>query len=274
MKITTLVENHPNQDQPALKAEHGESFYIELGDHVYLSDVGQSENFAENAAQMGIDLARVEVLAISHHHYDHGGGLRRFFGENETAPVYMRSSVDADFIAVDASAPERYIGLDRGLIKQHKDRIVTVNTSQEVAPGLHLLTDIPNEYAKPNGDQRLKMRFRGETKPDTFEHEMVTVLEEADGLVVLTGCAHNGVLNMIAASKRAFPGKPIKAVIGGFHLKHEKDTAVRQIGEQLLEMDIPIIITGHCTGDHAAAVLGEVLGDRLQVLYTGLVINV
>jgi metal-dependent hydrolase (beta-lactamase superfamily II) len=69
--------------------------------------------------------------------------------------------------------------------------------------------------------------------------------------VILTGCAHNGVLNMIAAAKTAFPDRPIQAVIGGFHLKRENSRAVRQIGEILLDMDIPMIYTGHCTGDES-----------------------
>ena len=66
MKITTLVENHEDEGNASLKAEHGVSFFIEVGDHVYMSDVGQSGNFADNAERLGIDLDRVEILAISH----------------------------------------------------------------------------------------------------------------------------------------------------------------------------------------------------------------
>jgi len=110
-------------------------------------------------------------------------------------------------------------------------------------------------------------------KPDTFEHEIVTVVEDEEGIVVLTGCAHNGVLNMIAVAQDAFPEKPIKAVIGGFHLSHEEDETVREIGEKLLEMELPRIVTGHCTGDAATDILHDVLGERLQRLYTGLVME-
>jgi len=81
MRITTLVENHMNQARLSLLAEHGVSFYIKSGEHVYMSDVGQSGSFADNAAELDVDLSQVEVLAISHHHYDHGGGLKRFFEE-------------------------------------------------------------------------------------------------------------------------------------------------------------------------------------------------
>ena len=273
MRITTLIENHPDQNRPELKAEHGVSFYIEVGDHVYMSDVGQSGNFAENSVKLDVDLSQVEALAISHYHYDHGGGLGRFFQENKKAAVFLRRSVEAEYLAVDDPESIRYIGLDRGLLNQHMDRIIYVDNNQEVAPGFHLLTDIPGKYSKPHGDERLKMRFEGETKPDTFMHEMVTIVKEQEGIVVLTGCAHNGVLNMITAAQNAFPGKPIRAVIGGFHLNREDDETVREIGKKLLELNIPKIVTGHCTGDHATEVLGEVLGNRLQRLYTGMVMT-
>ena len=273
MKITTLVENHGNVEKPSLKEEHGVSFYIEVGEHVYMSDVGQSGNFAVNAEKLGVDLGKVETLAISHHHYDHGGGLGRFFEENKDAVVYMHTSPNADYLAVDSPDSIRYIGLDRGMLKDHQSRIYYIDESEEVSPGFYLLAEIPEKYPKPHGDERLKIRIGDKTKPDPFKHEMVTVVEEDEGLVVLTGCAHNGVLNMIAAVQEVFPGEPILAVIGGFHLHHETDQTVQEIGEKLLEMNIPRVITGHCTGDHQTDLLAEVLGDRLERLFTGKVMK-
>ena len=273
MKITTLIENHRSNTRPSLKPEHGVSFFIDVRGHAYMSDVGQSGNFADNAAKLDVDLSRVECLAISHHHYDHGGGLRRFFEENQQATVYLRRSLDADYLAVDDPNSVRYIGLDCGLLKAHRDRITYIDKNKEVAPGFHLITEIPGRYPKPHGDERLKMRIDDKITRDPFEHEMVTVVEGDQGLVVLTGCAHNGVLNMIAAVQKVFPSKPIQAVIGGFHLHHETDQTVREIGQTLLEMNIPCIVTGHCTGDHQVDILGKVLGDRFERLYTGLVMT-
>ena len=269
MKITTLVEDHENVEKPSLKAEHGVSFYIEVGEHVYMSDVGQTGNIADNAAELDIDLSKVEVLAISHHHYDHGGGLRRFFEENEDAVVYLHTSPNADYLSVDSPQSVRYIGLDRGLLKDHQGRIKYIDKKQEVSPGFWLISKIHEEYPKPHGDERLKRRIGTDIIADPFEHELVTVVEGENGLVILTGCAHNGVLNMIAAVKDALPGKPIQAVIGGFHLHHEADQTVQEIGEALLGMDIPRVITGHCTGDHQTDLLKEVLGNRLERLFTG-----
>jgi 7,8-dihydropterin-6-yl-methyl-4-(beta-D-ribofuranosyl)aminobenzene 5'-phosphate synthase len=273
MKITTLVENQPNKAQPALESEHGVSFYIEMGEHVYMSDLGQGDKFAKNAATLDIDLKAVEVVAISHYHYDHGGGLGRFFKENDWARVYLRAADDAEYIAAVGSMPVKNIGLDRGLLKNYAERIIYIEDSQEVAPGLHLITPILAKYPKPHGDHRLKKRFKGETKPDTFAHELVTVIEGDEGLIILTGCAHNGVLNMIEATRIALPGKLIQAVIGGFHLHHEDAATIKEVGKALLAWNIPHIFTGHCTGDEAIEILADVLGDRLRPLYTGLVME-
>ena len=273
MRITTLLENHSNKSMPDLQSEHGLSFYIENRDYVVMSDVGQSGKFAVNSSVLGLDLARVEGLAISHHHYDHGGGLGQFIKDNERAMVYLRQTSDVNFVAEDGSEDVRYIGLDQGLLRKHADRIQYITENSEIMPGFHLLTDIPNDFPKPSGDQRLKIQKGKEKRVDTFEHEMVTVLEGEKGLVVLTGCAHNGVLNMIAATQNALPGKTILAVVGGFHLHHEDETAVRAVGKALLELDIPAVYTGHCTGDWAVDVLTEVMGDRLKRLYTGLVMT-
>ena len=271
MRIITLLENHADETNPALKSEHGVSFYAENQGHVVMSDVGKSGFFAENAKHLGVDLTGVEALAISHHHYDHGGGLGRFFEENEKAVVYLRVSPgDVEFIADNASQPPRVIGLDRGLLREKAERIEYISERTEVLPGFHLLTDIPDDNPKPGGDRRLKIRREREKRVDTFKHEMVTVLEGDKGLVILTGCAHNGVMNMVAATQKAFPNKPIQAVIGGFHLHHEKDEDVRIVGEALLAAEIPAVYTGHCTGDRAMEVLEDVLGDRLKRLYTGL----
>ncbi len=274
MKITTLIENSQNPERPALKAEHGVSFYVENSGHVFMSDVGQSGNFADNAEKLGVNLSTVEALVISHHHYDHGGGLDRFFKENAHATVYLRkASPDVNYIVEDNNQPVRYIGLDKGLLKEYDRRIEYITDNTEILPGLHLLTDIPAAYPKPCGDERLMMQTGDVKKPDTFEHELVTVTEGEQGLVILTGCGHNGVLNMIAAVRKAFPGKSINAVIGGFHLNHEKESVVREVGKALRQMDIPVVVTGHCTGEDAMVVLSELLGDRLQPLYSGLVLT-
>lgn len=273
MRITTLVENSFHPSQHVLEAEHGLSFYIEHNNHIFMSDVGKSGKFANNAKKIGIDLSRVEALVITHHHHDHGGGLQRFFQENPSGNVYLRGSPDVDYVARFSLRPVIYIGLDKAVLEKYADRITYISENYEIFRGVHLLIEIPLIYPKPVGDKRLRKRRGLRTPLDTFGHELVTVLQGEEGLVLLTGCAHNGVLNMIAAVKNALPGEPIQAVIGGFHLKREKESLVRQVGEALSALDIPEIYTGHCTGEAPYTVLKSMLGDRLHQLYTGMVMK-
>ena len=269
MRITTLVENHPGG---GLQGEHGLSFYIENAGHVALSDVGKTGLFVENARKLGVDLAKGEALVITHHHFDHGGGLPEFFVVNDNATVYLRRAPEMELIVEDPELPF-YVGLDKAVLAEFTDRIRYIDGPLTPVPGLHLLTDIPKVYPKPSGDTRLMMQRGGEVLPDTFEHELVTVLEGERELVVLTGCAHNGVLNMIEAARQALPGKPIRAVIGGFHLNAETQPTVFGVGKALLEMGIPEVYTGHCTGEMQTDILAEVLGGRLHRLHTGMVME-
>ena len=200
---------------------------------MYLSDVGQSGKFADNAEKLGADLAKVEALAISHHHYDHGGGLDRFFQDNGQARVFLRQAATEEYVVDSPPDPLRYIGLDKAVLQAQADRVEMVAENQEVAPGLHLLTTIPDQFPGPEGDLRLQVFSEDGLHPDGFAHEMATVVVGQVGLVVLTGCAHHGALNMLAAAKRVFPGRKIRAVVGGFHLHHESRKAVREIGEYL-----------------------------------------
>ena len=273
MRITTLLENSPNPQNPALKAEHGLSFYIEHRGRFLMSDLGATAAFADNANLLGVDLNNVEAVTISHHHYDHGGGMARFFTENNRATIHLRQSDMEDFIAQHGTEPPTYIGLDQAVLVEQAGRMTYLEKSREILPGVHVLTQINITHPTPSGNEELKMVRDGKVQVDQFLHEIVTVLEGETGLVVLTGCAHNGVLNMIETVREVFPDAPISAVIGGFHLCHETPESVREVGEALDAMDIPAIYTGHCTGENSVAVLEGVLGEKLHRLYTGLVIK-
>ena len=108
MKITALVENTTKED---LATEHGLSLYIETEKHTILFDSGQGELFAGNAEKLGKDLAGVDLMILSHGHYDHGGGLETFLKKNDRARVIMSSEAFGDYY----NAKDKYIGLDKSL---------------------------------------------------------------------------------------------------------------------------------------------------------------
>ena len=278
MKVTVLVENTRLEDRSDLHAEHGLSLHVEYQDQQILFDTGASDAFNRNAERMGVDLAAVNLAVISHHHYDHGGGLPQFLEMNSLAKIYLRShdATNAYFRAF-GGLLKRPIGLDRTLFQTYADRFEFVDQFTEIAPDLFILTEIGEPYPQPKGNRYLFIEGEGGRRLDTFEHELVMVLRQDDGLVVFTGCSHRGILNMVDAVTNQFGGIPIKAVFGGFHLVSipilnlmaGSKAEVEDIGREMLRYPITTTYTGHCTGPKAYSVLKQVMGEKLAYMATG-----
>jgi 7,8-dihydropterin-6-yl-methyl-4-(beta-D-ribofuranosyl)aminobenzene 5'-phosphate synthase len=117
---------------------------------------------------------------------------------------------------------------------------------------------------------------------DNFAHELILAIRENGRLIIFTGCSHNGMLNMIYTVANKFNGIPIKAVIGGFHLvglPNRNSMAgskgeIQNIARKILDYPVQSIYTGHCTGHKAYAVLKSLLGEKLQHLHTGTIIEI
>jgi 7,8-dihydropterin-6-yl-methyl-4-(beta-D-ribofuranosyl)aminobenzene 5'-phosphate synthase len=282
MRVTTLIENDRVEGREDLTAEFGLSLHIQRGDLQILFDTGASGAFADNAGRLGIDLKQVSVAVLSHHHFDHGGGLRRFLAGNERARVHLRASGWAPRYFRTLVVVKRPIGLDPSLFDRYAHRFEFVTESLEIAPGVFLLTDIGAQHPRPQGNRHLFVERNGELEPDPFEHELVLVVLEDDGMVVFTGCSHHGILNMMEAARSRFPGLSIKAVFGGFHLigvpffdsMAAPREEVEAIGRKILDLTEGPVFTGHCTGRKAYGVLAGVMGSSLRPFSTGTSVEV
>ena len=282
MRITAQIENDVLDGRDDLSPEFGLSIHVQTGDRQILFDTGSSGVFADNAEVLGIDLAEVDGAVLSHHHFDHGGGLGRFLESNKRARVYLRQAENADRYFKALAVIKRPIGLDPGFLDRWPDRFEFVSGEREIAPGIFLITEIGSTYARPKGN-RLLFVDRGEgLVPDPFDHELVMVVREDDGMVVFSGCSHNGILNMIEAARDRFPDVPIKAVIGGFHLigipffntMAASRREVEDMGREILTFSPDKVYSAHCTGAKGFQVLQGVMGDTLEAFHTGTTIEV
>lgn len=249
MKLTVLIEN----TAPApLIQEHGLSFHLLYEGHSVLLDAGATGRFVQNAAQLGVDLAGVECAALSHGHDDHANGFAAFFSQNKTAKVYARPAITAPYYSGD-----KFIGVSPVLLEQFQDRFDLADGPRDLFPGLHLM-------------------------PDAVAHEQSLVAETPAGLVVLNACCHAGVVPILRDIRAQFPDKPIRAILGGFHLMGRE--GVRSLGQtpeavcclarQLAEeLEVEEIYTGHCTGIPGYEHLAQAAGDRLHPLTTGLTLT-
>jgi len=278
MKVTALVENTRLESRQDLIPEWGLSLHIQHDGRQILFDTGATQTYGHNAERLGVDLQEVDMLVISHHHYDHGGGLAHFLETNTRAKVYLRRNEAGDpYFRAFFGIINRYVGLDKDLLRKHADRFEFVDKFAEIWPDVFFLTDIGNKYPLPKGNQHLFVEEGGIRRLDHFEHELVMVVRDQAGLVVLTGCSHRGILNMVDAVSSQFQGVPIKAVFGGFHLvglpklntMAGSRREVEGIGEEMLKYPIEKVYTGHCTGPKAYRVLKNVMGDELEYLPTG-----
>ncbi|WP_440889201.1 MBL fold metallo-hydrolase [Vibrio sp. WZ-1] len=281
MIVTTLVDNSRVEDRTDLCVERGLSLHIETLGTKLLFDMGSGRTFCDNAPLLNIDIQEVDLAVISHRHHDHCNGASHFLKQNDTARIYLKACKEQDYY-FRAFGFKSDVGIDKALLDKTNDRIVQVRETTQVAPNVHVITKISDKYPQPKGNQYLYTQSKvGSYEQDAFEHELLLVIKEEDGLVVFTGCAHSGVLNMVETAIELFPNSTIKAVVGGFHLVGlpvlngiggTKDD-IRALGRALSEYSIDKFYTGHCTGMKAYGLLKEVLGERLEHLPTGRSVN-
>jgi 7,8-dihydropterin-6-yl-methyl-4-(beta-D-ribofuranosyl)aminobenzene 5'-phosphate synthase len=266
MHLTTLVENTSKSDD--LASRNGLSLYLENHGKRILFDMGPDDTFFCNAEKLGVDISRVDYAILSHGHYDHCGGLQTFLKHNTRAPVFLGSGADETLYS---ERPEkyRYIGLDKMLIDAYPERFSWVEGSRDVTPWLHLTRKISMAEPRPESNRGNYIRDKGIYLPDPFAHEILCIMEETDGMILLTGCGHSGILNMVDTAQEYLPDLPVKAVIGGFHLVRDSRQEVERIAKRLSESGCGRVITGHCTGHEATQIMKDILGDRLDILYSG-----
>ena len=279
MKVTVLMENTA-PESCGLAAEHGLSLYIEHRGHRLLLDAGSSGRFADNARQLGVDLSAVEAAVLSHGHYDHGDGLRRFFPLNGRAPVYIRPGAEGAYFGMDPEGP-RYIGVHRDIWADFRSRFVE---AEGVCPLMEGAWLVPGTVRDPAfAGQAADLLFkRGEDDfiPDDYRHEQSLVLEGERGLAVFNSCSHTGIVNIVRGVLEQFPGRKVHAVVGGFHMFSKGETGmncppehVYQVAAALEELGVEAVYTGHCTGGPALALLQERFGPGCRALSTGQVLE-
>jgi len=277
MKITTLIENRPGKTDSRLVGEWGLSLHIAFNGHNILFDTGASGAFAKNAEHLSVNVASIGTAVLSHYHFDHGGGLGRFFELNSGAKVYLGETPNGDCFAKVFGFVKKYIGLEKALAMDFSDRFETVREPVEILPDVYLLPRILCSHPKPAGNKSLFLKRDDAMVPDDFAHEIIMAIKEDGKLIVFTGCSHNGVLNMVDTVAEAFKGVPIKAVIGGFHLlamppfnfMAGSKCEVQELAKSVLDYPVEMTYTGHCTGANAFGVLKSVMGDRIIDIQTG-----
>lgn len=253
MKIISLVEN---QTSMGMKTAHGLSFYVETGEHKLLFDVGPDHTIFENAEKKGIDLGLVDLVIISHGHWDHGGALEEFLKRNYRAQVYIQKRALEKHYSR-SSGESRFIGLDWHLTNHPQVRLVEGDYQIDKELKLFLVQDRTRFHSGANDV------LYGEQGLDDFLHEQ-NLMIFGEKNVLLMGCGHTGIVNIM---ERAREYKP-DVCIGGFHLcvpstgETVADSLLEGIAEALSVYGARYY-TCHCTGEKAF----EYLKEKMDIAY-------
>lgn len=269
MKIVTLVENTCGND--SCIAEHGLSIYIETERHKLLMDTGQTDAFIRNAEAVGVDLSTVDTVVLSHGHYDHSGGIIPFSELNDTARIIMqRTAAEPHYNG------ERYIGIDKAILDL--PNIVMINGDKRLDDELFLFGGITGRRCYPQGNNKLSRIRDGEKLPDDFAHEQCLVVTQSGKNWLMSGCAHNGILNILDRYKEIFGDLP-DYVISGFHMMkrdgeftEDEKSVIIQTARELANTNV-VFYSGHCTGIPAFELMKKIMGDRLIALHSGVALS-
>lgn len=270
MKITTLLENTACRAE--LCAAHGLSLYIETPRHKILFDMGPNEDFIVNARALGVDLGAVDLAVLSHGHYDHGGGLAAFCRLNDHAPIYIHKAAFGAYYALEPDGETVYIGLPPEL-EAFRSRFVLTGDETVIDEELTLFAGPGRRFDAADASASLREKVGEALRPDAFCHEQNLLLQSGGRTVLVAGCAHRGIVNILRAAEERL-GRWPDAAFGGFHLfqlspgEASADALIDRTGEALATGNT-VYYTGHCTGDYAFDRLKPILGDRLHRLCGG-----
>lgn len=268
MKITVLVEN--TRRRADVGCEHGLSLHIQTRSHNLLFDMGASDLLWHNARVLGVDLSAVDLVVVSHGHNDHGGALRRWISFNPQARIYVQRHA-LEHYAAQCLGRMWNVGLEG--VPATDPRLHFVDRLLRVDDGVTLFADVEGHELLPESNRRLFHEEDGVYVPDTFDHEQYLLVEEEGRTLLVSGCAHRGMTNILALA-RSLLGHYPGLCVSGFHLYDpvgrccESGTLVRAMAERLAASQVRFL-TCHCTGEAAYRNMKEVMGDRIGYLRTG-----
>ena len=275
VRITVLVD-YVAKD--GLDTEHGFAAWVEVGEHAILFDTGQTGVMQANARRLGIDLRKAEALVLSHGHFDHTGTLPEFLDENQTARVYFAHGLNIDRYSCKPGTPVRSIGIPKAsrdaLASLPAKRVKDLTQPEYLLPGVGMTGPVPrlSSFEDVGGPFFLDPDSH---QDDLIEDDQSMWFETTDGLVVLLGCCHAGLVNTIDYIRSISGIEKIKGVIGGMHLVNADQQRLNKTFKAISPWQPEFLVPCHCTGANASEQLLTVFGSQIvQPGYAGLTLAV
>jgi len=258
MKLTVLTENTASGNYTA---ENGLSYFIEYDDKNILFDTGHTDLFLRNAKKLNVDVNQVETVVLSHGHWDHGNGLK--YLENKQLICHPNC-----FIKRYRKNEHFNIGLDLSYAKlKNRFDILLSREPYYISENIIFLGEIP----RINSFEAQTTTFVDENRNDDFVlDDSALAIRLKDELVVVSGCAHSGICNIVEYAKKITGLKKVKVVIGGFHLI-ENNNQTKQTINYFKEQNSTQIFPSHCTKFPALVAFHNEF--KIKQVTTGMIFN-
>lgn len=246
--IKTLLENTGSRNR-ALAFEHGLSFFVTVDDKSYLFDCSGGDKFIKNARKMNIDLSKIDTVICSHSHYDHSCGFldlvdsfkikKLITGKNYFDPKYSFDGMKYTYLGC---------GFNKDFLEDNGIEHIICDDMLELQENVYLVGNFKRNYDFEKSPARFVVERDGKIQIDDFRDEISLVIKTDEGLVVVTGCSHPGILNILSTIKEKF-GMDICAVYGGTHLVEASDERLAKTLVELKKLGVKLLGFSHCSGE-------------------------
>lgn len=276
--ITILCENTALPARGIL-GEHGFAALIETAAGRYLFDTGQGNTLLHNAATLGLNLARLDKIILSHGHFDHTGGLADVLSLSGPIDVHAHPDIFLKRFAMIKTRRTYTLKpihnpASAGKLKRLGARLVFNTAFTQIDSNLYLTGEVPRSSVFEKPDSRLVIKKAGNIFPDLLKDDQSAILKTRKGLVVIFGCAHSGMINTLQHIKRNMPDDKLYMVIGGTHLGFLSDGQVAASIDCLRGFAIEKIGVSHCTGAKASLQLMNAFREKFFFANAGSIINI
>ncbi|MBF0496939.1 MAG: MBL fold metallo-hydrolase [Deltaproteobacteria bacterium] len=272
--ITIIAEN--SISRPGLLGEHGFGAMIERGDEKYLFDTGPQMSWPLNLKALNKDLTGLSQIILSHGHYDHTGGLPQAVRLAGPVEIVAHPEIFGPHHVIDAANPDnppRYAGIPatRPELENLGAYFRFIDHTEEISPGIFFITGINRAPDQLPNDRQLVMLKDGRLTPDPIIDDASLLLRCDCGDVLLLGCAHSGVLNILDHLRNNLGITRLAAILGGTHLMFSDSEFVPRVIARFAEFSIELIGVSHCTGWPAALALAKHFDSRFTMAAAGAV---
>jgi len=254
--------------------EHGFSAFIETDQGNYLFDTGSGRSVIKNSLELSKDLRSIKNIFLSHGHYDHSGGLPEVLKLRGKVDVHAHPHIFLDRVHVikeDGKETRRFVGLPfkRSYLESLGANFILNKDFIEIEKGIFLTGEVPRKTSFEKPDPRLFSEIDGKTNLDIFSDDQSLILNTEKGLILILGCAHSGMINIINHVIHKTGEENFFAILGGTHLDFLTPEQLEESIKALKKINIEKIGACHCTGMRAAFRLHQEFGERFFYGHVG-----